>query len=351
MSDIIDTVQLQEIDDALVTLFDVTLPSGTVTHFFDGLDDGTTNIYFPQKEIDSDTSSPTYNKYPLKEYVAIPIEIEGIEFSSSGASNRPTLSVANIPVLSRSISNNSDGVDDENDIRDILNSEGVINNEDLLNSRVVVRRTLLSKTKTSSDSASSSSPVEFPSQTYVIDRVASENNIVVQFELATPMDIEGVLLPNRVVIGKYCPWKYQGHFYPDRSKAPVEASKDGGCTWPLDSRGRFFDKDDNIITKNISSIPTYDSSTQNAARSVGYKTKTVRDGHTEIWEAIRIVPAETSNGQHNPITSRGYWKRLDVCGKTLNSCKIRFQGNNSNEDLNTSYALPFGGFPGAKQFR
>ena len=44
MSDIIDTVQLQETEDALVTLFEITLPSGTVAYFFDGLDDGTNNI-------------------------------------------------------------------------------------------------------------------------------------------------------------------------------------------------------------------------------------------------------------------------------------------------------------------
>ena len=120
---------------------------------------------------------------------------------------------------------------------------------------------------------------------------------------------------------------------------------------PLDSNGRFFDKDDNVITKNISSIPTYNASTQNASRSAGFRTKTIRDGHTEIWEAIRTIPAETLNGQHNPTTSKGYWKRLDVCGKTLNSCKIRFQGNNSDDTLDTSYILPFGGFPGARQFR
>lgn len=334
MSDIIDTVQLQETNDALVTLFDVTLPSGTVTHFFNGLDDGSNNIYFPQKEISGSV-------YPLKEYVAIPIQIEGIESSTTGASNRPTLSVANIPTLSRSISNNSDGTDDEADILDILNSEGITSNEDLLNSKVVIRRTLLTKTYDSSSSNPSSAPVEFPSQTYVIDRVSGESNIIVQFELATPMDIEGVKLPNRVVIGKYCPWRYQGHLL----------ASDGGCTWPLDSNGRFFDKDDNVITKNISSIPTYNANTQNSARSLGFRTKTITNGHTEIWETIRAVPAETSNGQHNPLTSRSYWKRLDVCGKTLNSCKIRFQGNNSDDTLNTSYVLPFGGFPGAKQFR
>ena len=341
MSDIIDTVQLQETAESLVTLFEVILPSGTVAYFFNGLDDGTNNIYFPEKTI-------TNSAYLLKEYIAIPIGIEGIESSSSGASNRPTLSLANIPILARSISNNSDGVDDEKDILDILNSEGIINNEDLLTSKVVIRRTLFGKTYTSTDSNPTAPPVEFPSQTYIIDRVAAENNIIVQFELANPMDVEGVLLPSRVVVGKYCPWRYQGHFIPNNAGV---SSKDGGCTWAINSNGRFFDKDDNVITKNISSIPTYNASTANIARALAYKTKTITNGHTEIWETIRAVPAESSNGQYNPRNSRAYWKRLDVCGKTLNSCKIRFQGNNSDDSLNSVFVLPFGGFPGAKQFK
>ena len=341
MSDIIDTVQLQETAESLVTLFEITLPSGTVAYFFDGLDDGTNNIYFPEKTI-------TNSAYVLKEYIAIPIGIEGIESSSSGASNRPTLSVANIPILSRSISSNSDGADDEKNILDILNSEGITNNEDLLTSKVVIRRTLFGKTYTSSASNPSAAPIEFPSQTYIIDRVSAENNIMVQFELANPMDIEGVMLPSRVVIGKYCPWRYQGHFLPNSTGT---SSKDGGCTWALDSNGRFFDKDDNVITKNISSIPTYNAATTNTTRALGYKTKTITNGHTEIWQTIRVVPAEASNGQYNPRSSKAYWQRLDVCGKTLNSCKIRFQGNNTDDSLNSVFVLPFGGFPGAKQFK
>lgn len=326
MAELINTVQLQETDDALITLFDITLPSGTIVYFMNGLDDGSTNVYFPQKEISGST-------YPLKEYVAIPIQVEGFESSSSGATARPTLSVANIPVLSRSITNDSDGTDDENDILDILNTEGITSNEDLLNSRVVVRRTLFSKTYTSADSAPSSAPIEFPSQTYLIDRVSSENNIMVQFELASPMDIEGVVLPNRVVVGKYCPWKYQGH--------PL--SSDGGCTWPLNSNGRFFDEHDNVITKTISSITTW---TSVPTFSAGDKVKTITNGHTKIWEALRAVPANK-----DPESQKYYWKRLDVCGKTLNSCKIRFQGNNTDDTLNTAHVLPFGGFPGTKQFR
>ena len=52
MTDLIDTVQLQEIDDAYVELFDVTLPSGAKVYIFNGLDDGTANIYFPSKTLD-----------------------------------------------------------------------------------------------------------------------------------------------------------------------------------------------------------------------------------------------------------------------------------------------------------
>ena len=341
MSDIIDTVQLQETGDALVMLFDVTLPSGDVAYFFNGLDDGSNNIYFPDKSI-------TGSSYVLREYVAIPIQITGMESSSSGASNRPTLTIANIPILARSVANNEDGTNDEETIRDILLSEGINTAEDLLNSKVVVRSTLYSKTYSSSDSNPTSPGAEFPSKSYIIDRVSGENNLVVEFELANPMDIEGVTLPHRVVVGRYCPWRYQGHYIPD---AEGNASKDGGCIWPIDSNGRFFDEKDNVITKDITTIPTYNANTQNDERAIGYKTKTVVNGHTQIWTALRVVPEETSNGQFNPLTNRSYWKRLDVCGKTLTSCKIRFQGNNSNDTLDTRITLPFGGFPGAKQFR
>jgi len=334
MSDIIDTVQLQSTEEALVALFDITLPSGDLVHFVNGLEEGNDSIYFSSKTLDTNSQSSTYNKYPLNEYIAIPIEISGIETASSGAANRPTLSIANIPVLSRSLTN------DETVLQNILEDEGINNNEDLLGSRIIVRRTFLSKTYRSSDASPSTSPVEFPSQTYILDRVSAENNVMVEFELASPMDIEGVKLPNRVVVGKYCPWKYQGHFIENEEN---NSSKDGGCTWPLDSNGRFFDVNNGVITKNISTISTWSNS---ATYSVNNKVKTTTNNHTQIWIALRAVPANK-----DPEKQKSYWKRLDVCGKTLESCKVRFQGSNTNNTLNTAYILPFGGFPGAKQFR
>ena len=42
-------------------------------------------------------------------------------------------------------------------------------------------------------------PIEFPDQKFVIDRVAGENSVLVQFELANPLDVQGLQI-NRYVI-------------------------------------------------------------------------------------------------------------------------------------------------------
>lgn len=330
MVDLIDTVQLQEVDDAIVDLFDITLPDGVTTvYLFNGLDAGSDNIYFPNK------SNTTMN-----EYVAMPIEIDGISMQSSGAQNRPTLRMANIPVLTRTpFANNSDGVEDEIVFNTILEDNNIFSNDDFLDTKILYRRTLLSKTFSVGDSLPGGGPVEFPSAKYVVDRVSAENNLVVEFELASPMDIEGVSLPNRVVVGRYCPWRYQGD----------ALSSEGGCTWPLDSNGRFFDKKDQVITKNISSIALWSNSltyTLNANDTPPTRVRTEDNSHTQIWRAIRDVPINKP-----PATSPLYWYREDVCGKLITSCKLRYQGNNSDTDLDTSKALQFGGYPGAKTFK
>lgn len=320
MTEIIDSVQLQEVGDALVELFEVTLPSGSIAYFYNGLEGGTDNIYF------SNTSGTVLN-----EYVAFPIKIEGIEVKSAGAQNRPSLTVANIAAMARVYANDSDGFNDETLISDILSGEGIETNEDLIYSRVVYRSTLLKYTQRVGDSPEI--PTEFPSATYIIDRVSQESSILVQFELTSPIDVEGLKIPNRVVIGKYCPWKYQGH----------ALDNDGGCYWPLDSNGLFFDQNDNVITKNIAGFSEWNTTSTYFS---GTAIKTIRNGHTKIWQALRNVPANK-----DPETNPVYWTRLDACGKLINSCKIRFQGNLANSSLDTSNPLPFGGFPGSKKFK
>jgi lambda family phage minor tail protein L len=49
-----------------------------------------------------------------------------------------------------------------------------------------------------------------PDEIYFIDRKATENSEIVEFELTAPFDVTGVMLPRRQIIQNICPWKYRG---------------------------------------------------------------------------------------------------------------------------------------------
>jgi lambda family phage minor tail protein L len=318
MVDLIDTVQELNIDDSFIELFDIELvwydssqfpPKQEVTiHLINGLEDGSLNLWMPY---DNGTA------LVWAEYLAVPIEIEGIAISSDGPQGRPTLSVANVASLARSISSypsDGDGTDDEvafsggsTSIYDsILENLNITKNEDIIGSIVTYRKTLRKNTYvynsindkyyTYSDREDEASPIdsstvpnpkEFPEGRFVLDRVAAETSLLVQFELASPFDIQGLKVPNRYVIGKYCPWEYKGAINLDGSFKNTARS---GCNWNPDG---------------------------SADRP-----------YVDIENAVTVIQTE------------------DVCGKTLQACKARFHANG-----NDNTPLPFGGFPGSRKFR
>ena len=285
--------------DPLLEFFDITLTgygddsTVGVFHLFDGLED---------------TNPVDSIQFNGKDYLGIPISISGIEATSAGAQPRPTLSVANIPVLSRNRDAQEAVLDD---IRDgtITNLDLPFNtNQDLIGSKVVYRQAYLSQCN------QAGTPEEFPRATFFIDRVASETQLIVTFELASPLDMEGAKIPNRYVIGQYCPWQYQGR----------DLLLGGGCTWRYkeSEQHSFFRRDDTKITGTIN---TWNSSTNYTAKTSSQPASIVKTTHgttgqVQIWEAL------FDNRNKDPDTQRRYWKRIDLCGKTLNSCKIRFQG-------------------------
>lgn len=329
MTDIIDTVQLQSIDDSLIDLFEITLEdsSSVDIRFVSGLGEGTDNVYFPSS--DGQT---------LNEYIALPSSIGNIETDSSGASNRPVFQIANLISLGRSIQNNSDGVDDEQTWQEILDANNISKPEDILGARLTYRRTLFKNTYTVSDVTgwTTTLPIEFPKATYIMERIKVENGLTVSYELTSPFDLERVKLPNRTIVGKYCPWKYQG--------VAIDQDERSGCTYPTSdsAQSKFFDIDDQELTGITSGY------TASASYSVGTLVKYPTTGFVKIWEAI----VNPSGVNAPPTEGSRYWKRVDVCGKTLNSCKVRFQGVDSNGDpVNRVIPLPFGGFPGTRKFK
>jgi lambda family phage minor tail protein L len=305
MTEIIDTVQLQEVGDSLVDLYEIQIrgEADKTIYLYNELEGGTNSVYFNAKE------GPSYT---VREYIAFPLELTGIEYNSDGAAARPTLAMANVLSLVTALAL------EDSQIGEALDAIAITKNQDLLGSKVTRRRTLAKYL--SSPTGGGTVPIEFPSQTFILDRVSSENNIFVQFEVASPFDLEGVVLPSRVVVGKYCPWKYQG---------ATAAEPMGGCTWPQNSNNVFFTADNTLIT----GVATYSSITN-------YSEGAQVEFGNRIWQALR---ASTGKQPDNfPV----FWKRIDVCGKTITSCKIRFENG-----LTQRVPLPFGGFPGTRKFK
>ena len=153
-------------------------------------------------------------------YYAMPIEISAFEIKSDGAANRPTLSIANIESILRDTSlfqNADDG-----------GTNGItgFKLEDLIGKRFTQRQTLEKYLTIDPSTVSTKAVVEFPKRVWYIDRIKVKNATLAVFELANPYDLEGIKLPHRQVIGKYCPWEYQGLEF----DTPV-----GACTWKINS--------------------------------------------------------------------------------------------------------------------
>lgn len=141
------------------------------------------------------------------EYLPLPIEVEGFDVTAKGALPRPRIRVANI---------------------DGLFSAEVRQRDDLIGCKVIRKRTF-AKFLDKRNFPGSVNPNADPSQhmdddLWFIDQKMSENKYVVEWELASAFDLQGVMLPYRQIIQNSCPWRYRG---PE-------------CGWT----GGYFGKDD-----------------------------------------------------------------------------------------------------------
>lgn len=106
--------------------------------------------------------------------------------------------------------------------------------DDLIGAKIVRKRTMarfLDEVNYRDGNPEADPTQEFPDQLWFIDQKASENKFMIEWELASAFDLQGVMLPFRQVIQNSCTWVYRG---PE-------------CGW----LGQAYDKNDQI---------TYDSS-------------------------------------------------------------------------------------------
>jgi len=364
--------------------------------------------------------------YDGNTYYALPLEMTDLKISTSGVQNRPTITIGNVESIIRKSSVFQNANDGGND------GLADFNLDSLIGKRITKRQTLEKYLSIDPAIVSTKATVEFPKRTYIIDMIKARTAEVVVFELANPFDLEGITLPNRQVVGKYCPWIYQGLSFDTPS---------GGCSWAanslinIDDDGTdrkyypfFTDLDEPIIWKYLihnSSSPTtiLSGKTHSGSTGTSYASdalvalsdgsggftywRSETDSNTTVpaitnslWQQVKLyepwvsgltysandyviypvtnatTKADTSfdilstttiyratleNSTETPSNKSYYWKRGDVCGKLLNSCKLRYQfktegGSNSADHntvpgtaLDTKQALPFGGFPGSRK--
>lgn len=168
--------------DSIVELFELDLSPIT-----SGVPDN--KFYFTNQTTASGTKirwKATGSGSALVTYEPLPILAEGFEKSTKGQIPQPTLTVANIFGTF---------------------TEAVGELDDLVGAKITRRRTLA---KYLGDQPGQDLTAEFPPDVFYVERKTAETNQYITFELASPLDLEGLQLPRRVITQNYCLWKYRG---------------------------------------------------------------------------------------------------------------------------------------------
>lgn len=185
---------------------------------------------------------------------------------------------------------------------------------------------------------------EFPREVYYIERKSNENRYVMEFELSSRLDVEGVRLPRRIILSSRCPWTYRGEgccyeypsrftdlhdgvSYPDNFEAKAVATQVGHKISNVLKMGenQFVDRGEWEPEPN----PPY---------TKGNQVFVQKDLIKYYFVARDSVP----NGVKPPNES--HWI-ADECSKDIPGCKLRFLQQGTN------LPLRFGGFPSAERQR
>lgn len=170
---------IQRLDPStVIDLYEVdtqTLPGGGFLRFHAGVNELMSNIIWQGNT-----------------YIPYPIDVTGFEYTSEGATPRPKITISNISGLVGALA---------------------YENNDLIGLKVTRKRTfkkyLDRENFLNSINPSADPNAHFIDEIYFIDRKVLENKLVVEFELASALDLQGITLPRRQVLSSVCTWKYR----------------------------------------------------------------------------------------------------------------------------------------------
>lgn len=164
------------------------------------------------------------------EYIPLPVETEGFDVATKGTLPRPRIRLANINGLF---------------------SAEIKQNDDLIGCKVIRKRTFARYLDAANFpggvNADADPNQSLPDDVWFIDRKTAENRYIVEWELASAFDVQGIQLPFRQVIQNSCPWVYRspecgftGGYYINKNDQFTTSASEDYCSKRLQScRARF----------------------------------------------------------------------------------------------------------------
>ena len=188
-------------------------------------------------------------------YMALPIEVEGFEYTGQGTLPRPKMRISNLlGTITALILTLPEGLEGAKLTRirtlarfiDAINfkSDDYLLTED--NFALMYEDSTFIYQEVGNPFGAPDPTAEFPREIYFVDRKSAENRDVVEFELASAFDMAGIRAPKRQCITR-CQWVYRsaecsytGTNYFNASDAPVGNASEDVCGKRVDScKARF----------------------------------------------------------------------------------------------------------------
>jgi phage-related protein len=190
--------------DAIIELFHLQFTAAT-----NGLDD---NLYFHA----GTNGIPTSIVFGGITYTSAPVEADGFEKTGKGTLPRPTLQVANVNNAITSLMHRATNPIDPlmAKVTRIKTMKKFIDAVNFFDQVYIYQdgNTAITQgndTLVLAAHGTGDETARFPDEVWYIDRISSENQQAVEFELASKLELTNVLLPGRTVV-EHCPYRYRG---------------------------------------------------------------------------------------------------------------------------------------------
>ena len=283
-----------------------------------------------------------------KTFIAAPITAEGFEFSSKGT----------LPVPKLGITTSEEGIAALSLLKSIMRELG-----DLVGGKVTRIRTfaryldaenfyavdengaaILSQPieRTSIPAGFQPDPnAEFPKDVFYIDRKSNESKTIIEFELASLLDIEGIKFPRRLVVSNRCVFRYRGEgccYEYNANRSDIHDGMELPDSAPP-AANRNNEKLSTILGRNVVMRGKYDP---RKSYQIGDGVFVSKDGINYYFVA-KAIPLQ-------PPPNTAYWL-ADECSYSTKGCKMRWGSSGSviiggaDSSKIAKGKLPMGTFP------